>query len=240
MREQRFYRRFHKARDLTYFNVQVEQTDLDIGAEGYLRKEALKLVQKYRNQIIDYIKRVPEFLTSLTPLECSQNEEEIIRRMHYAAKKAGVGPMAAVAGAISEFVGKELLKFSREIIVENGGDIFIKSDKDRIIGIYAGDSPLSNKIGIKVSAEDTPMGICTSSRKVGHSLSFGNSHAVVILSKDTLLADAVATATGNRVKESKDIKKAINFARSIGGIDGVVVIIEDKMGAWGNVNLVKL
>lgn len=84
------------------------------------------------------------------------------------------------------------------------------------------------------------MGICTSSRKVGHSLSFGNSHAVVILSKDTLLADAVATATGNRVKESKDIKKAINFARSIGGIDGVVVIIEDKMGAWGNVNLVKL
>jgi len=240
VKEQRFYRQFHKAKDLTYFHVQVEQTDLDIGADRYLRKEALELVEKYRAKIVDYIKKVPGFLTSLTPLECNQNEEEIIRRMHYAAKKAGVGPMAAVAGAISEFVGRDLLKISREIIVENGGDIFIKSDRDRIIGIYAGDSPLSNKIGIKVSSADTPMGICTSSGKIGHSLSFGSAHAVVILSKDTSLADAVATATGNRVKESNDIKKAINFAKSIGGVDGIVVIIEDKIGAWGNVDLVKL
>jgi len=240
VKEERFYRRFHKAEDLTYFHVQVEQTDLDIAAERNLRKEAIEAVQKYRGQIIEYIKKVPRFLTSLTPLDCSEKEEEIIRRMHYAAQRAGVGPMAAVAGAISEFVGRDLLRFSREIIVENGGDIFIKSDKDRIVGIYAGDSPLSNKIGIKISASSTPMGICTSSGKLGHSLSFGNAHAVVILSRDTLLADAAATATGNKVKETNDIKKAINFARSICGVDGVVVIIEDKMGAWGDVNLVKL
>jgi ApbE superfamily uncharacterized protein (UPF0280 family) len=240
VKEERFYRQSYKANDLIYFHVEIEQTDLDIAAEHNLRKEALEFVKIYRGQIIDYIKKVPEFLTSLVPLDCSAKEAEIIRRMHYAAKKAGVGPMAAVAGAVSEFVGRDLLKFSREIIVENGGDIFIKSDRDRIVGLYAGDSPLSNKIGLKILAADTPMGVCTSSGRIGHSLSFGNAHAAVILSRDTLLADAVATAVGNKVKEIKDIEKAIGFAKSIDGVDGVVIIIDDKIGVWGNINLVKL
>ena len=144
-----------------------------------------------------------------------------------------MGPMAAVAGAISEFVGKGLLNFSSEVIVENGGDIFMQSQSDRIAGIYAGDSPLSQKIGLKIPAEDTPMGICTSSGKIGHSLSFGKADAVVILSKDTALADAAATAVGNIVISAGDIQKGINFAKMIEGVLGVVVIVEDKLGAWG-------
>jgi hypothetical protein len=225
---------------LVYFNVKVEQTDLDIGAYLMLRDKALQLVKKYRRDIEEHIRKDSKFLTSLVPIPCSEDAPAIVQRMCSAAEKAGVGPMAAIAGAISEFVGRELLRFSPEVIVENGGDIFIKTQRDRIIGIFAGVSPLSQRIGLKILAEDTPVGVCTSSGKVGHSLSFGRADAVVILSKDTALADAAATAVGNVVKNDNDIQKGIDFARNIEGVIGVVIIVGDKCGAWGNVQLVKL
>lgn len=240
MAQKRIYRELHKGKDLIYFKVKVEQTDLDIAARSMLRKEALQLVKRYRNDIEEYIKRDKRFLTSLTPIPCLPDAPAIVRRMCMAAHMAGVGPMAAVAGAISEFVGRELLKFSAEIIVENGGDIFIKSQRDRLVGIYAGDSPLRQKIGLKISAEDTPLGICTSAGKIGHSLSLGKADAVVIVSKDTPLADAVATAVGNIVRTAGDIQKGISFARRIEGVLGAVIIVEDKCGAWGHVELVRL
>lgn len=240
MAEKRSYREFHRAKDLVYFNVKVEQTDLDIGAHSMLRHEALQLVKKYRKDIEEYIRKDRRFLISLIPIPCSPDAPAIVRRMCSAAQKAGVGPMAAVAGAISEFVGMELLQFSPEVIVENGGDIFLKSRRERVIGIFAGTSPLSQRIGLKIPAEDTPIGICTSSGKIGHSLSFGRADAVVILSHDTALADAVATAAGNVVKSKDDIEKGINLARRIEGVLGVVIIVDDKVGAWGSVQLVKL
>lgn len=238
--EERFYRRLHSSKDLVHFNVRFKETDLDIGAERTLTSEALELIKKYREDIENYIKKVPQFLTSLEPIPYREAAPAIIRDMSQGAEKAGVGPMAAVAGAISQYVGQGLLNFSREIIVENGGDIYIKSNKERIIGIYAGKSPLSGKIGLRIKPEDCPMGVCTSSGKVGHSLSFGHADAVMIMSRDTALADAVATATGNRVKSPDDIQDAIDFARDIEGISGVMVIMEDRLGAWGNIELVEL
>lgn len=240
MLKKRDYRSLHRGKDLVYFNVKVEQTDLDIGANSMLAQEALQLITKYRKDIEGYIRRDSRFLTSLIPISCPPDAPIIVKHMCCVAQKVGVGPMAAIAGAISQYVGRDLLKFSSEVVVENGGDIYIESQQDRVVGIWAGDSPLSQRIGIKISPDDTPLGICTSSGKVGYSLSFGNADAVVILSKDTLLADAVATAAGNRVKSVKDIQKGMDFARQIEGILGGVIIVEDQCGAWGNVTLVKL
>jgi ApbE superfamily uncharacterized protein (UPF0280 family) len=160
--------------------------------------------------------------------------------MEEAAEKVNVGPMATVAGAFAEFVGKDLLKFSSEIIVENGGDIFLKTAKSRLVGVYAGEnSPLTGKIALKIEPADTPLGICTSSGTVGHSLSFGKSDAVVVLAPSAALADAAATAIGNIVKAETDIEIALEFARGVSGLVGVAVIINDKMGVWGKVNLIR-
>jgi len=156
-----------------------------------------------------------------------------------AAKKADVGPMAAVAGAIAELTGYELLKYSKEVVIENGGDIFIKTDSVRKIGIYAGNSPLSQKLALKIQPEQTPAGVCTSSGTVGHSLSFGKADAVVIAARDAFLADAVATSTANKVKTPRDIEFALNYASTIDGVFGAVIIIEDKIGAWGEIELTK-
>jgi hypothetical protein len=148
--------------------------------------------------------------------------------------------MAAVAGAMAECVSKDLLKLSKEVIVENGGDIYLATSRERTIGIYAGDSPLSLKIGIVISPEDSPLGVCTSSGTVGPSLSFGKADAVCILAKSSALADAVATAVGNIIKEKKDIELGLGRGREIAGVLGALIIVEEKMGVWGNVKLIQL
>ena len=134
--------------------------------------------------------------------------EKVKEILNEAADKVDVGPMAAVAGAIAEHVGKELLPFSREVIVENGGDIFLRIIKARSIGVYAGEtSPFSGKIGLEISPEQTPLGICASSGTVGHSLSFGGSDACIVLSHSTALADAAATAIANLIGYADDIPR---------------------------------
>lgn len=240
MYQPRTYRHQIKDKDLISFNVIVEETDLQICALKDLKSEALSLVRKYRNSLQKYIMEHPSFLTSLEPVSVGMDAPHIVKSMSEAAEKAGVGPMAAVAGAIAEFVGNELLNFSMEIIIENGGDIFLKISKKRIIGIHAGESTLSDHIGLEMEGIETPMGICTSSGTVGHSLSFGTADAVVVLSQSAILADAVATATGNLIKKQDDIQKGIEFARHIDGIKGLLIIKDDKMGIWGDIQICNL
>jgi len=145
--------------------------------------------------------------------------------------------MAAVAGAIAEFVGNELLSLSPEVIVENGGDIFLKSQKKRMIGIYAGKSPLTGQICLEIRGENTPLGICTSSGTVGPSLSYGRADAVIVLSPSATLADAAATAIGNLIDQPSDIPNGIEMAKSMEGLRGVMIIQGDQIGLWGEVTL---
>ncbi len=236
MYQPRTYRHWVKDKSLVGFNVVVKETDLYIRASSDLTRKALKLVLKYREQLESYIERHPAFLTSLEPLAVA-DAPRIVTEMAEAAKKTRVGPMAAVAGAIAEFVGKELLESSPEVIVENGGDIFLKSSTDRLIGIYAGKSPLTGRVGLEVKGKDTPLGICTSSGTVGHSLSFGKADAVIALSKSTALADAAATAIGNVIKNADDIPRGIERAIGIKGLSGVIIIKDDRIGFWGKVEI---
>jgi ApbE superfamily uncharacterized protein (UPF0280 family) len=235
--QERFYRELTKDSDLIGQEVIVKETDLFIFAEKDIKAIAEETVKKYRTEIEDYIKHKPEFMTSLEPIGQDPEAADIIKEMIRTTKLAGVGPMASVAGAIAEFIGNELLGYSKQIIVENGGDIFIKSDKARTIAVYAGDSPLSNKIFIKINPKDTPIGVCTSSGTVGHSLSFGKADACVIIAKSAILADAVATATCNRIKEKKDIAPSLEFAISIKGVKGAVAILGKDLGSIGDIEL---
>lgn len=240
MYEKRTYRNLVKIDDLVKFEVTVKETDLLVRAEKDLSKETRESVLKYRHQLETYIALKPEFLNSLSPLRDDPYAPEIIREMIRSSQLAYVGPMAAVAGAMAEWVSKDLLPFSRELIVENGGDIYLATSKERIVGIYAGKSSLSLKIGIVIKPEETPLGICTSSGTVGPSLSLGKAGAVCVLAKSSALADAAATAVGNVVKDSKDIERGLDRGKTIAGVFGTLIIIGEKMGAWGNVNLIPL
>jgi ApbE superfamily uncharacterized protein (UPF0280 family) len=233
----RFYRHWIEGKDLIPFNVIVKETDLYIRATANLQRKAHRLVLKYRRQLEKYIEQNPVFLTSLEPVTAPASCPRIVQEMIDAAQKAGVGPMAAVAGAIAESVGRELLDFSPEIIVENGGDIYLKSLRKRTVGIFAGKSPLTGKIGLEVNAQDTPLGICTSSGTVGHSLSFGRADAVVTIAPSATLADAAATAICNLVSQADDITSALDYGQSITGLRGIIIVIGDDIGVWGEVKL---
>jgi len=235
MYQPRTYRHWVKDKELVAFKVTVKETDLYIRAHADLKSKAHELVVKYRRMLEEYIEGHPSFLTSLEPVAVENGAPQIVTGMAEAAGKAGVGPMAAVAGAIAEAVGSELLELSPEVIVENGGDIYLKSLTKRLIGIYAGKSPLTGRVGLEIKGKDTPLGVCTSSGTVGHSLSLGKADAVIVLSPSTALADAAATAIGNRILKPEDIPGGIEFARSIKGLKGVIIIQGEQVGVWGEV-----
>jgi hypothetical protein len=240
MYEERIYRNTVRTDDLTNFEVIVKETDLLVRAERDLSRETRESILKYRHQLETYIAVHPEFVRSLMPLNEDPYAPEMVKEMIRVSTLANVGPMASVAGAMAESVSKDLLEMSKEVIVENGGDIYLATSKERTIGIYAGSSPLSFKLGIAISPEDSPLGICTSSGTVGPSLSFGKADAVCILSKSAALADAAATAVGNVVRVGKDVERGLEKGSEIEGVLGTLIIIGEQMGAWGKIRLVRL
>jgi ApbE superfamily uncharacterized protein (UPF0280 family) len=233
----RQYRKLFNGKGLHFFEVCVGESDLMIGAGKVLEKQVLSAIRKYRSYLEEYISDHPDFRDSLIPISPDPNAPYIINEMCKAGFAANVGPMAAVAGAISQLVGEELLKHVDEVIVENGGDIYIKTNLVRKVSIFAGQSPLSEKIAVEILPENTPLGICTSSGTVGPSISFGKADAAVIIARSAFLADAAATATGNLVKTKDDINKALNFALDIDVVEGALIIIGENLGVKGKIRL---
>ena len=236
--EERTYRSLINKDNLTSYNVKIAESDLLISSDTNLSDEALKSLTKHRYSLETYIKSHPDFLTSLLPLPEDDLAPPIVRDMLAKSKICGVGPMAGVAGAVSEFVGYDLLNQTGNLIIENGGDIFIKSENKLIASVYAGVSALSYNVNFIVKPEETPLGICTSSATVGPSLSFGKADAVCVISKSATLADAAASAIGNKVKSKNDIKPALDFGIKIKGVTGIIIIMENEMGAIGEVQFV--
>lgn len=235
--EPRTYRDFGEGGGFKTFRVVVETSDLYVKALSSLEKETESLIRQCRKQIEEAIARRPEFLKSLTPIEEDPADAQVPCAMIRAAKKAGVGPMAAVAGAVAEFVGRNLLELTSEVIIENGGDIFLMVARPVVVGLFAGDSPFTGRIGLKVGPTPLPLGICTSSGTVGPSLSFGNADAALIVSRDASLADAVASGLGNRVRKPGDLKEAVEWAMTIRGVDGALGVIGESFAALGTIEL---
>jgi hypothetical protein len=224
---------------LVSFEVRHKETDLHVQAKRDLSSEVSGWVIEARLFIEEYGARHPDFLRSYVPIPEDPFAPPVVREMIAAAQIAGVGPMAAVAGAVAEYVGARCaLAAAGEVIVENGGDIFISVEGAPLISaIWAGKSPLSGKIGLRIRPEMTPIGLCTSSGTVGHSKSFGMADAVTILSRSAALADAAATAVGNMVKTGRDIDAALRAMGGIAGVMGGVIIKGTRLGAWGGVEL---
>lgn len=222
-------------------NITVQETDLQILTDKPVDGAFLKaVITKYRQDIENYISRDSRFLTSLVPVAVELNLPLIVRKMAVAAVAADVGPMAAVAGAIAQSVGEVLLRRGfQDVIIENGGDIFLKTRRNCKVGIYSGKSRLLRGLSLKIKSSDTPLGLCASSGTIGHSLSFGCADSAVILAKNAILADAVATAACNRVKSKADLKTALDFTRSVRGVYGAVIILKNNLASWGKVEFLK-
>jgi len=247
MKGDRFYRHYFSASDLFTFKVNIKETDLWIAVdrESYqcsLQRELEENIWKKRIELEHFIAVNPSFKASLKPyLPGLEGVPPVAWEMLQAGNRVGVGPMAAVAGTFAAIAGKYLLNQGvKEVIVENGGDIFMSTGQPRRIGIYAGSSPLSGKIGLEIQPGQTPLGICTSSGTVGHSYSQGKADAVIALSPRVALADAAATSLANLVQDKLDLQEAVNRGKKLEDITGVVAICSDRIAAWGEIQLCRL
>jgi ApbE superfamily uncharacterized protein (UPF0280 family) len=160
--------------------------------------------------------------------------------MYRAATAAGVGPMAAVAGAVARWVGRMLREKSDWVIVENGGDIHIDTGRPVTVGLYAGTSPFSGRIGLRLDPGPMPLGVCTSSATVGPSLSFGRADAATVVSRDAALADAAASGLGNRISGPADLEAALSWVLDVPGVMGALAVCGGRMAARGEIEIVKL
>lgn len=227
----------------TFFRL--KETDLHVLAETDVSAAVGDLATTFRLQVERYIEHHPEFVTALEPLAVDHLAPPIIRQMQKAAELAGVGPMAAVAGGIAEFVALGLLDAGhKELIVENGGDLFLKRSEALTVSIFAGESVLSNRLGLSIIAEQMPLGICTSSGTVGHSLSFGKADSVTVLADSAFMADAAATRLGNEISGDLEVQEAINHTLSVASqmkkIRGVLIVCGETIGASGEIKLKSL
>jgi len=235
----RTYRRLSRPQGLVPYRVQVGESDLAIWSTQEWEQEAIRLLCQARGEIEEYIARSREFEGALSPLPPDPSASLLIQQMLEAGHRAGVGPMAAVAGAIAAFVGAGLP--CPEVMIENGGDLYLRITRPRTIALFAGEnSPFSYKLGLKINPLDSPLGVSTSSGTLGHALSFGRADAVTILSPNCALSDAAATAVANKVQGPDSIDRALAFAQKISEVTGVVIACQGKLGVWGKVELVNL
>lgn len=223
---------------MNHEKIRMEETQINLvtdlnnhGLSGFLLKERIILKE--------YIKRNSAFLSSLEPIKTG-NCPLIVKIMTKAAEKAEVGPMAAVAGTISQLSLNYLLeKGSKFSIIDNGGDIALKTNKKIVTGLYAGNSSLSGEIGFQIKAKQTPMGICTSSGTVGHSISFGRSDAVTVFASESSIADALATSIANYAQGKTDhdaVQKSLDRADDFREyFKGVMVVVGEQAGTIGKI-----
>ncbi len=226
------------------FSVKHLETDLWIAVDSGRKKDAaefaLHRVMHYRKILDIHIKENPEFSSSLVPLPMGSKMHPLAEGMYRAAAAAGTGPMSAVAGAFAEFICRDLLEEYgfNEVVVENGGDIFMKLVSAAVISVFAGDSPLSGKIGVTVKPSDSPLSICCSSGTIGHSFSLGEADACMIACRSGALADAYATAFCNMTINSGIISSLAEKALGIPEIMSVVIIKDDIVGLGGSLEFV--
>jgi ApbE superfamily uncharacterized protein (UPF0280 family) len=230
------YRRLVRPRGLVSTRVRVRQTDMLVSGETDLGAMALELVRAHRADIEDYIQSRPEFVRALEPIAADPKAPAVVQSMLDASARAGVGPMATVAGAMSDHVGRGLLFASREVVVENGGDVFLHVAERREMLVLAENSPLLS-LKLAVGPTTRPVGVCTSSGTHGHSLSFGRADAVTIFAETAAFADAAATAVGNLIRTAADVDAGIARAREL-GVSGVLILVADRVGAWGCIDIV--
>ncbi len=216
------------------FTLEYGETRIQVKADVDCGGEALDELIKHYTLLVDYINRYPEFKSSYEPVEVLHDAPAVVKTMAAASKECGVGPMAAVAGALAQYVGERILdEGAGEVIADNGGDIYVKTCEVRTIGLYAGDSPFTDRIAFNVTGDDTPCGICTSSGSVGHSVSLGEADSVTAVADSCALADAAATAVANLVADEHSVDSALKASERIKGLRGILIVKGGLMGAVG-------
>ncbi len=242
--KERSYRSRFSGDERRWFCVKFLESDLWIGVDSgsysaSMEPDTYAMLVDLRRTMDAYLLMDPAFKSALTPYDAGLEAPDILKEMSRVSHKTGIGPMSAVAGAVALRVADFIKsKFGvNEVIVENGGDIYAEASSDMDISVFAGQSPLSERVGLHIPATAFPLGICTSSGTVGPSLSLGRADAMMIICKDALLADSYATAFANCIQTINDLQPIIERIQKIPDILGALAVKDDRLALCGQYEL---
>ena len=221
------------------------ESDIWIGISPDIEPRIIEIptrqkLKEIRSLLSNYIVNFPDFGTSIDPVPILLGDQGLIVSMKNSTAKAGVGPMAAVAGLIAEEIGKFIQGtfHSHEVMVENGGDIYLSVNSELVLSIDAGSNIHFNSLGLIIPPTLSPLGICTSSGMFGHSMSFGKADAVTVACQSAPLADAWATSIANCIQLEKDVNTALELHNT--DMISLICIKDEKIGVKGQLKLTSI
>jgi ApbE superfamily uncharacterized protein (UPF0280 family) len=212
-------------------------SDLLISADTDVGSGIEKILTEIYSKLEYVIEHDRKFKDSLLPVRVKSFYPAEIKRMCLLSSEFSVGPMAAVAGLVNDFIAEKLQDFCRSLIIENGGDVFIRSDRDIRTGLFIKNPFFKDRIVLKIDKKYLPCGLCSSSGTFGHSLSLGKCDLAVVMSDSATSADAAATAVANSVSNEEDVQKSLEHFSTFDSIKGLVIVKDKKIGIWGNLEL---
>jgi len=233
------YRKSISLKDKYFYRLRYKYTDIFITSDADILNDLEEPVISFYSCLEGIILHDRTFLKSLEPIKEKENYPGYIKKMCRAACRFGVGPMAAVAGAVCDRIAEKISGNCGLLMIENGGDVFIKSEKSVRIGLFISNSFFSDRLNIVIDAKQTPCGICSSSGTMGHSLSLGKSDLVTVMAESAAMADAAATAVANSIMENSDVEKSINIYKKYKEVKGIIVIKDNSIGLWGELQIIK-
>ncbi len=221
------------------WKITYKYSDLYISSDNDILDKIKEKILSFYEIVEDTISKNPLFEKSLNPIQVHDCCVSLIKEMCSSSAKFNVGPMASVAGALCEYIAKDIDKKTKYLVIENGGDIYLRANKDINIGVFLKSKYFNkNDLIFKLKKEYLPCGIASSSGTFGHSLSLGKSDLVVVIAKNAMIADSAATSIGNRINTKDDIEKTINHFKNYEEILGLIIIKDDKIGLYGIIELV--
>lgn len=221
------------------YRLAYKYTDLYITSDAVISGKLREPLIRFYEQLKKVIRENKGFRESLYPLKTDRSWPAPVRDMCRSAALFGVGPMAAVAGAVCDSIAREVSDECSFLMIENGGDVYIKSANTVKASLFTGSRYFPEILGISIGSGSTPCGLCSSSGMMGHSLSLGKSDLVTVVSESAAMADAAATAIANAVSTKPDIDRTIKKYIRYSQVKGLIILKDDRLAIWGDLQLVK-
>ena len=224
---------------MNFSKIDLDETHIRLTTD--LERHGLeRFVLSIRNDLKNHILKNKDFQLSFEPVDVDDDSPLIVRIMADSSRAADVGPMACVAGTISQMSLDYLMGMdSRYSIVENGGDIALINDTKVLCGIYSNNPVLGNDIAFEIKARRKPLGICSSSGRIGHSISFGDADSVTVISGSCSVADGLATRIANEIRGETSEDKISNGLECCENyrefFDGVLIISDEHVASIGRI-----
>jgi ApbE superfamily uncharacterized protein (UPF0280 family) len=212
------------------FEIQVQDMVLHIQAGTDFNEESRAAALSFWEQLHAYALRNPDIENSKRPIDVPADAPEIVREIVAAARRAGVGPMYSLQGAVTDHVGRFLAREVDEVTVNCGGDYFILGRRRQKLTVAR--RPGGSTVAVVVPP---------SKRGVGISMNLGRGYAAVdglaVIADSCMLADAAAAGVQAILPKQGGFAGALAYLKQVRGVLGGVVVLGERIGVAGGVEI---